>query len=79
MKSGATSFEEHEEMTDAELESMTVQDLRDLKQRVDEAIRSQIAKSRMAAPAARSMTVADQPPAVIDLERERDAWQARRR
>lgn len=67
-------------MTDAELGSMSVRDLRDLKQRVDDAIRSQIAKSRVASPMAGPATVGGgAPPSIVDLERERDAWQARRR
>ena len=61
-------------MTDAELEAMSVKDLRELRDLVDAAIRAHIAKLRSplstggAAPA--HMT--------IDLERERDAWQARK-
>jgi hypothetical protein len=63
-------------MTDAELENMTVEDLRALRDKVDDAIRAQIAKSRSASAPHASGAPA---PTVIDLERERDAWQARRR
>ena len=67
-------------MTDSELESMTVRDLRDLKQRVDDAIRFQIAKSRSAPTIGGAAISSSGPqPSVLDLERERDAWQARRR
>lgn len=65
-------------MTDADLENLTVQDLRELRARVDDAIRAQIARSRPTTMATASgATVAA--PSIIDLERERDAWQARRR
>ncbi len=65
-------------MTDSDLETLTVQDLRELRARVDDAIRAQIARSR---PTAMTSTagLAAPAPSVIDLERERDAWQARRR
>lgn len=65
-------------MTDADLENLTVQDLRDLRARVDDAIRAQIARSRPTAMATASGASAPAP-SIIDLERERDAWQARRR
>ncbi len=65
-------------MTDADLENLTVQDLRDLRARVDDAIRAQIARSRPTAMATVPGASAA-PPSVVDLERERDAWQARRR
>lgn len=61
-------------MQQSELEQMTSKDLRALKDRIDIAIRAAIARSRApaaAAPAAAAPT--------IDLERERDAWQARKR
>lgn len=56
---------------------MTVTELRDLRDRVDTAIRSAIARSRIErqqvlAPAAPSAA------SIIDLERERDAWKARK-
>jgi hypothetical protein len=65
-------------MTDADLENLTVQDLRELRARVDDAIRAQIARSRPT-PMMSAATLAAPAPSVIDLERERDAWQARRR
>lgn len=65
-------------MTDADLESLTVQDLRELRARVDDAIRAQIARSRPAAMVS-AASLAAAAPSVVDLERERDAWQARRR
>ncbi len=65
-------------MTDADLENLTVQDLRELRARVDDAIRAQIARSRPSAMMS-GASVAAPAPSVIDLERERDAWQARRR
>lgn len=65
-------------MTDADLESLTVQDLRELRARVDDAIRAQIARSRPTTMAS-TASLAAAAPSVVDLERERDAWQARRR
>lgn len=61
-------------MQQSELEQMTSKDLRALKDRIDIAIRAAIARSR--APAA-AVPAAAAP--TIDLERERDAWQARKR
>ncbi len=64
-------------MDDRDLEILTVQELLALRDRVDGAIRAEIAKDRLAretrAPAP------DDAPQVIDLERERDAWAARRK
>ena len=60
-------------MKAADLNNMTVVELRELRERIDIAIRAAIARSRVkveAQPAA---------PPQIDLERERDAWTARRR
>lgn len=62
-------------MQQSELEQMTSKDLRALKDRIDIAIRAAIARSR--APAAAVPAAAAAP--TIDLERERDAWQARKR
>jgi|LNFM01.1.fsa_nt_gb hypothetical protein len=66
-------------MTDADLESLTVQDLRELRGRVDDAIRAQIARSRPTTTMVTASSSGAPAPSVIDLERERDAWQARRR
>lgn len=56
-----------------ELNTMTVKNLRDLRARIDVAIRAAIAKSR-------TKTVSRiEGPAKIDLERERDIWAARRK
>ncbi len=63
-------------MDECELDSMTVQELRELRERIDDAIRAEIARERKA------RTTKDDPaPKVetIDLELERDAWAARRR
>lgn len=65
-------------MDQAELEQMSVKDLRALKDRIDEAIRAEIAKQRVA----REQVAVRAPDAqvqLIDLERERDAWAARRK
>ena len=61
-------------MTPAELERMSLKELRLLKDRIDSAIRAAIARSRVPATASQ----AEAPPPKIDLERERDAWKARR-
>lgn len=60
-------------MTSAELERMSLKELRLLKDRIDGAIRGAIARSRAPATAP-----ADAAAPKIDLERERDAWKARR-
>lgn len=60
-------------MKQSELERMSSKELRSLKDRIDAAIRASIARSR--APVAAEPA---QPP-TIDLERERDAWQARKK
>ena len=56
---------------DAQLEMLTVKELRDLKDRIDLAIRAVIRASR--APKAAETTKAPDP-VKFDLERERDAW-----
>lgn len=61
-------------MTPAELERMSLKELRLLKDRIDSAIRAAIARSRSAPAAPQAEAAAPK----IDLERERDAWQARR-
>lgn len=66
------------EFTDTELRNMSVEDLRALKERVDAAIRAHIARSRQAQQSSSPEHKAEALPN-IDLERERDAWQARRR
>ena len=58
-------------MDDAQLEMLTVKELRDLKDRIDLAIRAVIRASR--APKAAETTKAPDP-VKFDLERERDAW-----
>lgn len=64
-------------MDECDLESMTVQELIELRNRVDEAIRAEIARDRRAREARK--TVPGEVAPVIDLERERDAWAARRK
>jgi len=65
-------------MDQSELEQMSVKDLCALKDRVDDAIRAEIAKQRLAR---EQVTIKPSEEAVqlIDLERERDAWAARRK
>lgn len=64
-------------MDDYKLDKMSVKELRSFKDEVDAAIRAKIAQdhrerdAKLAKPSA-----ADAPPPLIDLERERDAWQA---
>lgn len=67
--------QEQTRMTSAELERMSLRELRLLKDRIDGAIRGAIARSRAPAPAA---PATEAPAPKIDLERERDAWKARR-
>ena len=55
-----------------QLDKMSVKDLRQLREDIDAAIRSKIAQDRLA------RTTKTPAPARIDLESERDAWQARR-
>lgn len=61
-------------MTSAELERMSLKELRLLKDRIDSAIRAAITRSRSAPASPQAEAAAPK----IDLERERDAWQARR-
>lgn len=56
---------------------MSLQELRDLKQRIDNAIRAAIASKRLAGATTGAATAAAAPTA-IDLEKERDRWIARR-
>jgi hypothetical protein len=56
---------------DAQLEKLTVKELRDLKDQIDLAIRAVIRASR-APMSAEPVKAAE--PAKFDLERERDAW-----
>lgn len=65
-------------MDQAELEQMSVKDLCALKDRIDEAIRAEIAKQRVAREQVTVRGPEDQVQ-LIDLERERDAWAARRK
>jgi hypothetical protein len=58
-------------LDDAELECLPLKELQKLRMSVDEAIRAAIRASRPAA------NVTPPGPGAIDLERERDAWQAR--
>lgn len=60
-------------MNDAELGKLTVKELRDLRDRVDNAIRASIARSRHSAQNPASASGA---PTTMDLERERDAWKS---
>ena len=55
-----------------QLDKMSVKDLRQLRDDIDTAIRSKIVQDRLA----RMTKIAV--PTKIDLESERDAWQARR-
>jgi hypothetical protein len=64
-------------MNNSDLESMTVSELMALRDRVDEAIRAEIARDRLSR-AARKPDGGGAP-SVVDLERERDAWAARRK
>jgi hypothetical protein len=65
-------------VNDAQLQLMSVKELRELKQNIDAAIRSAIARSRNTV--SRSAD-SDKPvePKKLNLEQERDAWQAARR
>lgn len=59
------------------LEQMTLKELKQLKDRIDVAIRAAIRQSRSpVAPA--DQAAAQAPPPKFDLEAERDAWKARR-
>ena len=60
-----------QDVIDAELEMMSVKELQDLRDSVDEAIRTAIRQARP------ELKAATAPPKMIDLERERDAWKAR--
>jgi hypothetical protein len=60
-------------MEGAELDQMTTVELRALKDRIDTAIRAAIAKRRI-----EKSGVAERPMGVVDLEKDRDAWMARR-
>jgi len=59
-----------------ELTTMSVKELRALRARVDDAIRAQIAKTRVETQA--KSQPADLVAQPVDLERERDLWKARR-
>jgi hypothetical protein len=59
----------------SELEAMSSRDLRALRERIEQQIRAAIARDKTAKTAA--PTPAPQP--MMDLERERDLWQARRK
>ena len=61
-------------MSDAELAGMSVDELRALKDKVDEAIRASIRRSRPSPVPVTSV----EPHETIDLEQERDAWKARK-
>lgn len=65
-------------MYDCDLDSMTVQELKELRDRIDNAIRAEIAKDRVQRES-RKLPAEAAPPPAIDLERERDAWAARRK
>ena len=58
-------------MDDAQLEKLTIKELRDLKDCIDLAIRASIRASRAPKPVAQ-VNAAE--PVKFDLERERDAW-----
>lgn len=67
---------EMKDLTDLELEKMSVKELQDLKDQVHVAIRAQIrkrAEMKAAPPAPKAA------PVPLDLERERDAWMASRK
>ena len=64
-------------MDEAELERMSVRELRELKDRIDQAIRAYIVKQRVEREGVRLVNGHAEPVAV-DLEAERDAWAARR-
>lgn len=72
------------DLDDVFLETLSVRELKDLNGRIELAIRAAI-RSRNAALSGRNATVVRAPvtdvaapPAMVDLERERDAWLARR-
>ncbi len=60
-------------MSDVELAGMSVEELRALKDQVDDAIRVAIRRSRPSPVPATAVAVP-----TIDLEQERDAWKARK-
>lgn len=66
-------------MSDAELEKLTVRELRELMSRVEDAIRAGI-RAKTTAKAQIGLS-AEKPsaPVMVDLERERDAWLMSRR
>lgn len=68
-------------MNDADLERLTVKELRELMARIETAIRAGI-RAKMTAKTQTQPTLAAEkaaPSAVIDLERERDMWLMSRR
>lgn len=65
-------------MTDAELDRLTVKELRVLNTRIEDAIRAQIRAKRLGMPAMADAAGQHQQKS-IDLEKERDAWLASRR
>ena len=65
-------------MDEAALERMSVKELRELKDRIDDAIRAYIVKQRVEREGVRTPD-GQSAPVPIDLEAERDAWAARRK
>jgi hypothetical protein len=64
-------------MSDWRLDTLSVKELRELRDRVDAAIRAVISRDRVEREAVRLPGATTQP--VIDLEKERDAWTASRK
>lgn len=63
-----------------QLDQMSLSDLRELKSEIEDAIRAIIRSNnaKVANPAATPVAQAAAPPSRVDLERERDAWMAKK-
>jgi hypothetical protein len=66
------------DVDDLQLEKLSVSELRELKDNVDNAIRAVI-RARAQLKAQQAMPAQVKAPAKVDLERERDAWMAAKR
>jgi hypothetical protein len=67
---------EHAKPDFSEIDTMSVKELRALRDRVDNVIRAQIARMRVEAQS--KVTPGGRPAETIDLEREVELWKARR-